>query len=235
MVTGVQIPPSPGYVFIRFALLTATFFVFLVALTACTSMNNPEHTYKGYETPSYTVTKSDGSVELRRYAPKLAAEVTVSGEREKAINEGFRILAGYIFGNNLGQASVAMTSPVTQSPVKIEMTSPVTQVRQNAQGELEGDRWTVQFTMPSRYTVETLPQPKDSRIRFIPVPGYSVVAIRFSWLATSGNIRKHLERLQAYITAHHLKTVGDYTLAYYDSPFTLPWTRRNEIMYSVAE
>jgi hypothetical protein len=67
-------------------------------------------------------------VEVRQYAPHIAAEVTVSGERDAAINAGFRVLAGYIFGGNEVRAKVAMRTPVKQVPSeKIAMTTPVTQ------------------------------------------------------------------------------------------------------------
>ena len=73
-------------------------------------------TYKGYELPPYTVLKQFEQAELRQYAPQLVAEVTVEGERNEAINAGFRILAGYIFGANDSADKVAMTTPVTQTP-----------------------------------------------------------------------------------------------------------------------
>ena len=63
----------------------------------------------------------------------IVAETGSHGERDKAISEGFRTIADYIFGNNLSSQKVAMTAPVTQqASEKIAMTAPVTQ-----QGERE--------------------------------------------------------------------------------------------------
>ena len=84
----------------------------------------------GTEEPKYDVVARQGTgaseVEIRRYAPRLAAETTVAAASETAArSEGFRRLAGYIFGGNRGQAKIAMTAPVAQSPEKIAMTAPV--------------------------------------------------------------------------------------------------------------
>lgn len=80
------------------------------------------------EQPKYQLVEADKNIEIRDYGPTIAAEVEVSGERQKAISEGFRLIAGYIFGNNASQQKVAMTAPVTQqSSEKIAMTAPVTQ------------------------------------------------------------------------------------------------------------
>ena len=80
------------------------------------------------ETPDYKVSRKSGNLEIREYGPTIVAEATVGGERDKAIQRGFGIIADYIFGNNLSSAKVAMTAPVTQqSSEKIAMTAPVTQ------------------------------------------------------------------------------------------------------------
>ena len=79
------------------------------------------------EQPDYKVEKQDGSIEIRSYGPMIAAEAVVEGERKPAINEGFRLIAGYIFGKNEPQAKIAMTAPVEQQKSqKIAMTAPVT-------------------------------------------------------------------------------------------------------------
>ena len=94
------------------------------------------------EQPKYKVIATDRNIEIRDYPPMIVAEADVAGERDKAISEGFRTIADFIFGNNLSSQKVAMTAPVTQqASEKIAMTAPVTQ-----QGD--GNAWQVRFVMP---------------------------------------------------------------------------------------
>ena len=64
------------------------------------------------EQPDYKVVASEGAFEIRDYAPMIAAETVVEGERTAAIGEGFRRIAGYIFGDNAPREQIAMTAPV---------------------------------------------------------------------------------------------------------------------------
>jgi hypothetical protein len=50
------------------------------------------------EQPKYTVVERSANIEIRDYAPMIVAEAEVKGERREAINEGFRIIADYIVG-----------------------------------------------------------------------------------------------------------------------------------------
>lgn len=196
-------------------------------LSAC-SKTKDAGTYKGYELPPYTVLMQSEQAEIRQYAPQLVAEVTVEGERDDAINAGFRILAGYIFGDNESASKVAMTTPVTQTPAseKIAMTTPVTQSK-------AGPAWVVRFGMPKQYTKETLPKPKDPRIRFVITPPSKRAAVRFSGFAGDTKIAEQTTRLEAFIIQQKLKRIGEPVIAFYDAPFTLPWNRRTEISAEV--
>ncbi|MGC2777411.1 MAG: heme-binding protein, partial [Bradyrhizobium sp.] len=64
--------------------------------------------------PRYDVVSRDGEFEIRAYALMIIAEAKVEGARKPAIEEGFRIIAGYIFGANQGKMKIAMTAPVQQ-------------------------------------------------------------------------------------------------------------------------
>lgn len=186
---------------------------------------------RAIEEPTYTVERQYDGFELRAYPPVLVAEVTVPGPADEAGNQGFRILAGYIFGKNKGQREIAMTAPVTQTPepVKIAMTAPVTQ--QQAGGTETG--YTVQFTMPQSFTLATLPAPLDARIRLREVPGQRYAVIRYSGLWTDANYNDHLQRLERAVAAAGVPTRGAPVYARYDAPW-VPWfLRRNEIWLQV--
>ena len=180
------------------------------------------------EEPAFTVERQYADFEVRAYVPVLVAEVTVAGPAEDAANQGFRILAGYIFGKNKGSREIAMTAPVTQTPepTKIAMTTPVTQAA------AEGG-YTVQFTMPATFTLATLPEPLDARIRLKELPGKRYAVIRYSGFWSDSNYHTHLEKLEQAAQEAGVATRGAPVYARYDAPW-VPWfLRRNEIWLQV--
>lgn len=185
--------------------------------------------YKGYEIPQYTVLETDGSFEIRRYGSRLVAEVEVEGDRSEAADKGFRLLADYIFGENVSRKEVAMTSPVTQTQTReaIPMTSPVTQ------SATVQDRWLVQFGMPRSYTPDTLPTPTNNAIRFTLLPEHKALAYRFSGFWKDRTFKEARAELMAYVAVKGLTPVGTPVFAYYDDPFTAPWNRRNEVLQEI--
>ena len=190
------------------------------------------------ENPDYTVVERIGDIEIRDYPPMILASATVGGDRQGAANRAFRILAGFIFGDNRAHGEIAMTAPVTQSraepvpqgsPEKIAMTAPVTQARE------EDGRWRVDFMMPSRYTLETLPAPTDPRVKITRMAPHRAAAIRFTGRLTDGNFDRALRALDDFVAARGLRTQGAARFAYYDGPFTPFFLRRNEVIYRLAE
>src|SRR6478752_9124270 len=129
----------------------------------------------GTEEPRYTSEKVTHGVEIRNYGPRIAAETTVFGDEDKALSDGFRRLAGYIFGGNHGNAKIAMTVPVArQSGQKIAMTAPVSKTS-GADGAS-----VVRFFMPAGWTMDTLPAPNDDEVGLVTVPGETVAVLRFT-------------------------------------------------------
>lgn len=176
------------------------------------------------EEPKYTVVRQYEGFEIREYIPYLVAEVIVPGPAEEAGNQGFRILAGYIFGKNKGERKISMTAPVAQAaaPAKIDMTAPVTQAAANG-------GYVVQFMMPSEYTLETLPEPLDPQVKLKEVAGGRFAVIRYSGTWSERNYTEHLKTLERGVEAAGLRTTGSPIYSRYNAPF-VPWfMRRNEI------
>ncbi|MFO0561790.1 MAG: heme-binding protein [Polyangiales bacterium] len=177
------------------------------------------------EEPEYTVERQDGAIEVRRYAPCVRAETTVvTTDWNRAVNEGFRRLAGYIFGGNQRRRSIAMTAPVTQSASseRIAMTAPVTQSR-------EDGSWVITFTMPRGSRIETLPVPNDTRVALRQLAARRVAVLRYSGSSSPDVLAEHERALRAWLTQNGLAPVGAATSARYDPPSTVPWLRRNEL------
>ncbi len=185
------------------------------------------------ETPDYQVESAHGAIEIRRYGPRIVAEITVEGSRRDAVSDGFTPLANYIFAKERGggdSAAIAMTTPVMQSrpDAPIAMTAPVTQAARS------DGRWAVQFIMPSKYTIDTLPKPGRADVRLETVPPQRVAAIRFSGHPTDDNVARHEDQLRQWMADQVIAGVGPPVYAYYDAPFKPGFLRRNEVMIPLA-
>lgn len=195
----------------------------LGTLTACTGVLTT------VSEPTYKVLAQQEAIEEREYMPLIVAEVTTRGERDDAANAGFRLLADYIFGNNTSQQKLAMTAPVQQQAgEKLAMTAPVQQQAVGGDGA-----WQVRFVMPAGYTMATLPKPNNPAVRLIERPAERFVVIRFSGTSSAANLGEHLAMLERYVQDKQLKVTGAPQYAFYNPPWTLPFLRRNEIMFAL--
>jgi hypothetical protein len=68
------------------------------------------------EEPDSQIVGQYDDFEVRLYAPYIVAEVDVQGEFDQSDSDAFRILAGYIFGDNSASEKMAMTAPVEPTP-----------------------------------------------------------------------------------------------------------------------
>jgi hypothetical protein len=185
----------------------------------------------GTEEPTFTAERRVGDVEIRRYGSRIAAETTINANEESARNEGFRRLAGYIFGGNQNKTKIAMTAPVAQENTKgqkIAMTAPVAAQRGGA-GE-----WVIRFFMPSEHTLDTLPTPNDERVRLVEVPGERVAVLRFSGNYNPQVIASRTEELLTTLQDNDMRPSGEPFAWFYDPPWTVPSRRRNEVAVSLG-
>lgn len=179
------------------------------------------------EQAKYEVINSQNNIEVRQYEPAIAAEVNVSGGREEAINEGFKLLADYIFGNNQSSSEVAMTAPVIQQPgEEIAMTAPVT-------SQNNGRDWKVRFIMPSEYTMQTIPKPNNPEVKLVETKGKTFAVIRFSGSPEDEDLQARETELKEFIKLKNLTSVSKPVYAFFNPPWTLPLLRRNEVMIEV--
>jgi hypothetical protein len=172
--------------------------------------------------PAYKLIRSYDGFEVRRYEAYIVAETLVSGAADDAGNQGFKVLAGYIFGANKGARKIEMTAPVAQTPTKIAMTAPVLQ-------SASGGAYTVQFSMPREWTLETLPEPTDSKVALRAMPARTLAVIAYSGTWSQSRYEEHLKKLQDALAQAGLSWQGEPFWARYDPPWTLWFLRRNEI------
>ena len=181
------------------------------------------------EEAKYAVLEREGDFELRQYDPQIVAETLVEGDFQEVGNEGFRRLYDYISGKNRKQQAIPKTAPVCQEEAseKIPMTAPVNQ-------EQVGGKWRITFLMPPQYTLETLPEPLDARVKLTKVPGKLMAALSYSGTWSRGRYEDKEKRLKELIRQRGLKIVGEPVFARYNPPF-MPWfLRRNEVLIPVA-
>ena len=188
------------------------------------------------EEPKFELIDKSGDFEIRRYGSTIVAETTVDGSFYDAPSEGFRRLAGYIFGKNKSKGKIAMTAPVSMAESaseKIAMTAPVSQAQAANTGT--SNQWLITFTMPSSYTMETLPTPEDSRVRLKQAPGYKAAVLKFSGFNSDETVNKNTEQLLEFMKERRLEPAGSPMYARYNPPWT-PWfLRRHELIIPVFD
>ena len=189
--------------------------VFLVALLAYFTASVPA---MSYEEPEYSIVKKTDVYEVRQYKQRTVAEVTYGEE-----DSGFRVLFDYISGANKGSKEVEMTIPVTQSK-EIDMTAPVTQ-------SMTDGKMSMRFFLPMQYSKQNAPEPNDERVRIIDLPAEYFAVISYSGFASDGNFEEHYTKLKSALDKDGIVIKGPPIKATYNSPFTLPFLRRNEAMY----
>mmetsp|Transcript_24704 Transcript_24704/g.27487 ORF Transcript_24704/g.27487 Transcript_24704/m.27487 type:complete len:188 (-) Transcript_24704:54-617(-) len=128
------------------------------------------------ETPDHTVLANKGSYEIRKYPSLLIAETTYNGND----SIGFRSLAGFIFGKN--------TVGDTNTSANVAMTAPV-EIK-----KLDNKR-IMRFIMPSKYTIDTLPKPKDASVAIKQTEGLIVAVRKFSGYTGDDKLKTQREAL----------------------------------------
>jgi hypothetical protein len=186
----------------------------------------------GTEEPTYTAEQVTSRVEIRRYRPRIAAETTVTADEVAARSDGFRRLAGYIFGDNQAREKIAMTAPVAQQNgavrgQKIPMAAPVSE---SAIGEGE---WLIRFFMPAGKSLDSLPRPNDQAVQLVAVSAETVAVRRFSGRTSAQAVARETTRLRRTLNATGFEATGVPVAWFYDPPWTLPVLRRNEIAIPV--
>lgn len=164
----------------------------------------------------YDSLKKSGAFELRAYPALLVAETVQTGDRERATNRGFRILASYIFAEEREGDTIAMTAPVLTEPTSDGL-----------------DGWKTRFIMPSQWTEATLPPP-GREVEFNDIPARKVAAIRFSGQADDTLFTDKESELYRWINDNGLKPIGEAEYAFYNSPIVPGPLRRNEVLIEVA-
>ena len=160
-----------------------------------------------YEEANYEIVKENKNYEIRKYPDRLVIE-TNSTE-----GNGFRKLFNYISGNNEENEEIKMTVPVTQ--------------------EIKNGNMTMQFYLPLKFNKNNTPKPSNSEIKILTIEGGYYATIKYSGRSSDKNYLKNKEILEKELKKDNITILGLPIRASYNSPFTLPMLKRNEVMYRV--
>ena len=146
--------------------------------------------------------------EIRKYSDRLVIETEESNQ-----NSSFRKLFNYISGSN-------------DKNQEIKMTAPVTQIEKNG-------NMTMQFYLPSEFDENNVPIPSNSEVKVLNMKSGYFAAITYSGRASDKNFIKHKEILENRLKEDDITILSPPIRATYNSPFTLPMLRRNEVMFEI--
>ncbi len=168
----------------------------------------------GIEMPSYSLIKKYGDVEIRQYPAMVIAQTQLSqSSMDNNMNNGFRNIAGYIFGGNDQNQKIAMTAPVVMKM---------------------SDTATMYFMMPKKYSVNQLPKPNSNNVKILEESSRVLAVIRYGGFSSEKKIEKYQKQLAEVISQNNLKTKGPYMYMGYNAPWDV-FNRRNEVAIEVVE
>ncbi len=168
------------------------------------------------EQPEYRVVFSAEDLEIREYGETIVARTRVNSSFSKAGNTGFRLLAGYIFGDNADSQKISMTAPVVQA------------------ANPDGSYW-ITFFMPSEFSLDELPEPVANEVEITRMPAATYVVRRYKGGWRESLFREHEQELKAWLSAQtEWVGVGEVVWARYNSPMMPSFMRRNEVMIPVV-
>lgn len=164
---------------------------------------------KDIEQYPYKIVKKYDNFEIRNYEGALFTSVKLATNNyDKASSRGFSVLAGYIFGGNSKNESIAMTSPVAMT--------------------LE-ENTTMLFLVPKEYSKENLPKPNDSSIEFKEMPAKKVAAITFGGWADDKKIASYKDKLIELLNKENIEYTNKFFFLGYNAPMEII-NRKNEVI-----
>ncbi|MDA1182687.1 MAG: heme-binding protein [Bacteroidetes bacterium] len=166
------------------------------------------------ETPDYKVVKTLGDVEIRQYPKMIVAQTSLTDRSfENQGSNGFRTIAGYIFGGNEGSQKIAMTTPVVMRM---------------------DDSSTMYFVMPKQYAKNDLPKPNSNNVRIVEESAKTLAVIGYGGFSSDEKIEKHRKKLENILLENNINTKGAYMYMGYNAPWDVV-NRRNEVAIEVVE
>lgn len=180
------------------------------------------------ETPKYKVLKKENNFELREYESFILAQVEQKGEFQQSAKDSFRVLAGYIFGDNKQNKKMAMTAPVGEA-----LNNPSENINLMTEEQMKFQTWKVTFVMPSKFKKSDLPVPNNSRVKIVEEKKGQFAVLTFKGTTPNKKLISKLKELNSWINKNNLESTQIFWVWRYDPPWTLPFFRRNEVAIQI--
>ena len=169
--------------------------------------------FKGIETPNYKVIKTFGDVEIREYPQMILAQTKLGGKRyESNGNNGFGVVANYIFGGNQQKQKIAMTAPVIMNMSDTDAS--------------------MSFVMPSQYQLSDLPSPNSAAVSLVSQDTMKLAVLRFGGFSSDEKIATHAQILTQILEKNNIRTKGSLLYMGYNAPWDVI-NRRNEVAFQI--
>jgi hypothetical protein len=179
-------------------------FLFFLAYTSWSTSKTPS--------PKYDILEKDRNFEIRKYEPIFEARTSSVNQWKEGSNQGFRVLANYIFGGNETGQQISMTTPVKTT--------------------VQNDSMVMSFSMPPNISPDNAPKPSSSKIQFELVPERKVAAITFGGFASQADMDKKEKELRAWMEKRGIAAIGQAEYLRYNPPYQLVG-RRNEVVIPI--
>jgi DNA gyrase inhibitor GyrI len=179
------------------------------------------------EEPGYRPLETDGDHQIRDYPALTVAETVVEGGRRDALDQGFRILADYIFAKSRDGEELPMTVPVMQ-----DGGDPMASDPPLFDDDLEG-AWRTRFVMPGGRTAAELPDPPEG-VELVELPARKVAVVSFAGRANDELLAEQEDRLRGWLARRGEKANGEPEYAFYNSPMIPGPLRRNEVWLALS-
>ncbi len=170
-------------------------------------------TSKNIETPKYKVIKTYDEVEVRLYPKMVIAKTNLADKSfDNQGSNGFRTIAGYIFGGNEKNEKIAMTAPVVMNM---------------------GDSASMYFVMPKSYDKSELPTPNSKNVQIVEVAEKTLAVITYGGFSSDEKIEKHRKQLEQILQKNKIRTKGAFLYMGYNAPWDII-NRKNEVAIEVV-
>ncbi len=168
------------------------------------------------ETPEYKIISKHEGFEVRRYSDMVIATTKVQADYKNSTSSGFRRIASYIFGGNDKEMKIAMTAPVIADCPSEGLKS-----------------YNISFVMPKEHSIKDLPKANISEVSIQKESLGELAVLSFGGWASESRSMSYQKKLSELLTKNKIETKGGFMIAQYNSPWTLPPFRKNEVMVRI--